>query len=143
MHLFILCYKRFLAVMQKKEENVSLLLLRATNCSPLWEQILSINENIKTDLNSISVQTFSQCQGLNPKFDKMSVFDLIFIQPVKNYIEKKTRVIIDFEFTFFGLSDFYLFCDSENLNRRNFLSKTWIFSWNLFQKFFESEQNFL
>ena len=67
----------------EKEKNVSLLLSLTTNCSPPWEQILSINENIKTVLKSISVQTFSLCQGLNPKFDKMSDFDLTFIQPVK------------------------------------------------------------
>ena len=68
----------------KKEENVSLLLLRAASCFQIWQQNLSINENMK---NSLKVKfwnkLFSQCQGLNQKFDKMPDFDLIFIQPVK------------------------------------------------------------
>ena len=45
-----LYYKRFLAVTQKKEENVSLLLLRALSCFQPWDQNLSINEKMKDSL---------------------------------------------------------------------------------------------
>ena len=130
----LLCFKRSLGVTQKKTKLFlcySCVQQFVFNLGNRTYQPTRTSKQFKNQILKQNSFTVPRLESQNRQFVR---FDLILIQPVKTYIEKKNASDYWFLKSFFWLSDFYSFFDLEIHNRMIILSKTWIFIGNFSQK---------